>query len=235
MVDLTDTTAPTDRDDDVRLVPDVVPVFPLPDTVLLPGELLPLHVFEARYRELTRDALAGHRVFGVVSILHGHEADAAGSPPLEEVGCLGFIAQHSELPDGRYLLWLVGLEPFRIEQELEVETPYRSVRVSYLPTTDSPTELSQVTPLRHELRTLLPGLLDTDEATRRTMFEHLGEASDSQLMALACHALHLGSERKLSLLQHSSLLDRYNMVFEDLYTHLEQEDVGAPADPGMLN
>ena len=156
MVELTDTTAQPNEDEDVRLVPDVVSVFPLPNTVLLPGELLPLHVFESRYRELTRDALAGHRVFGVVSILHGHEAEAAGAPPLDEVGCLGYIAQHTELPDGRFLLWLVGLEPFRIEQELDVETPYRAVRVSYLPTTDSAAELSQVNPLRRELRTLLP-------------------------------------------------------------------------------
>ena len=235
MVDLTDTTArPTDGED-VRLVPDVVPVFPLPNTVLIPGELLPLHVFEPRYRELTRDALASHRVFGVVSILHGHEAEAAGAPPLEEVGCLGYIAQHSELPDGRFLLWLVGLEPFRIEQELEVDTPYRAVRVSYLPTTDSAAELSQVTPLRRELRTLLPGLLDADESTRRTMFEHLGEASDSQLVALACHAVEMGPERKLDLLQRSSLVARYSMVFEDLYAHLERDDVTLPADLGVLN
>jgi len=235
MVELTDTTAQPNDDEDVRLVPDVVSVFPLPNTVLLPGELLPLHVFESRYRELTRDALAGHRVFGVVSILHGHEAEAGGAPPLEEVGCLGYIAQHTELPDGRFLLWLVGLEPFRIEQELEVETPYRAVRVSYLPTTDSPEELSQVNPLRRELRTLLPGLLDADESTRRTMFEHLGDASDSQLVALACHAVQMGPERKLDLLQRSSLVARYSMVFEDVYSHLERDAVDLPADPGVLN
>jgi Lon protease-like protein len=234
MVDPTDTIRP-DREEDVRLVPDVVPIFPLPRTVLLPGELLPLHVFETRYRTLTRDALASHRVFGVVSIRTGHEAEQAGAPPLEEVGCLGYIAQHTELPDGRFLLWLVGLEPFRIDEELEVETPYRSVRVTYLPTTDSPAELSQVTPLRRELRSLLPGLLEADDSTRRTMFEHLGEASDSQLVALACHAIHMGPERKLNLLQRSSLVDRYSLLFEDLYAHLEQGEVELPADPGALN
>ena len=92
------------------LVPDTIPLFPLPRTVLLPGELLPLHVFEERYRAMVREAVVGHRVIGIVAVAPGHEEEHLDAPPLEEVGCVGFVAQHRELDDGRFLIWLVGLE-----------------------------------------------------------------------------------------------------------------------------
>lgn len=227
------------RDDGVildapQLRREVVPVFPLPGTVLLPGELLPLHVFEPRYRDLTRDALAGDRLMGVVAIRPGHESEAAGQPPLAEVGCLGFIAQHSELPDGRYLLWLVGLEAFRIDQELPQEASYRQVRVDYLPSGESADEQARVAPLRRELLSQLPDLLDTDDATRAEMLSNLGGATDSQLVALACHALELEPRRKQDLLESTSLLGRYTMVFEGLYARLGEGLVAGVA-PELLN
>jgi len=56
-------------------VPDVIPIFPLPRVVLLPGEVLPLHVFELRYTDLVRDAIASHRVIGMVEVMPGFEDD----------------------------------------------------------------------------------------------------------------------------------------------------------------
>ena len=52
-------------------VPDVIPIFPLPRVVLLPGEVLPLHVFEPRYRDLVRDAVASHNVMGILEVKSG--------------------------------------------------------------------------------------------------------------------------------------------------------------------
>ena len=234
MMSATDMRANGPQDDPVQLVPDVISVFPLPATVLLPGELLPLHVFEPRYRALTRDALAGERVLGIVAIRPGHEAEAAGSPPLVEVGCLGFIAQHRELPDGRFLLWLVGLEPFRIEHELTAGTPYRTVKVSYLPTAEPGAGLASIIPLRRELKSLLPSLLDTDVATRRSMDRQLEDVTDSQLVALACQTLELDAERKQQVLETPSMVGRYLAVFEDLYARLEQQPL-AEVDPDQLN
>jgi Lon protease-like protein len=61
-----------------------LPIFPLPNCVLLPGGLLPLHVFEPRYRELTRDCLAGAQLMGIARLRPGFETTYYGCPPVYE-------------------------------------------------------------------------------------------------------------------------------------------------------
>jgi Lon protease-like protein len=98
-----------------------LPLFPLP-TVLLPGTLKPLHIFEPRYRAMVRDCLDGDRRFGMVY----HDWDKQG-PFLSErgrVGCVGEIRHRQELEDGRSLIAVEGLERFEIEDGIESDTPY---------------------------------------------------------------------------------------------------------------
>jgi Lon protease-like protein len=211
------------QEEQAHLVPDVIPVFPLPRTVLLPGELLPLHVFEPRYRALAHDALAADRVFRIVAIKPGHEEEAPGSPPLVDVGCLGFIAQHTEFPDGRFLLWLVGLEPFHVDREVIATAPYRTVKVTYLPTAEPTADQPSLSRLRRELKRLLPALLGSERTAREMMREQLEDVTDSQLVALACQALELDPERKQQVLETPSVVGRYIAVFEDLYARLDQQ------------
>jgi len=216
-------------------VPDVIPIFPLPRVVLLPSEVLPLHVFEPRYIELVRDAVATHRVIGMVEVLPGHEDEMPHSPPVREIGCVGFIAAHEELEDGRFLLWLLGLERFQIERELEVPTGYRQVQVRYRPTQESPKRLAGIRPLRQELRSLLPTLVDLDEASREVFSNHMAEVSDAQLIALAAQILELPSGRKQTLLEATTLSERFLMVYEDLYRHLDQNPEFGSFAPEELN
>ncbi len=216
-------------------VPDVIPIFPLPKVVLLPSEVLPLHVFEPRYIELVRDAVASHRVIGMVEVLPGHEDELPQSPPVREVGCVGFIATHEELDDGRFLMWLLGLERFHIEQELEVPTGYRQVRVRYQPTPESPRRLAGIRPVRQELRALLPGFVDLDESSREQFARHMAEVSDAQLIALASQILEIPSERKQTLLEAGTLSERFLMVYEDLYRHLDTNPEFGIFSPDELN
>ncbi|MCG6948090.1 MAG: LON peptidase substrate-binding domain-containing protein [Acidobacteria bacterium] len=216
-------------------VPDVIPIFPLPRVVLLPAEVLPLHVFEPRYVEMVRDAFASHRVIGMVEVLPGHERELAGSPPVREVGCVGFIAAHEELEDGRFLMWLLGLERFLIEQELDVDTSYRQVRVHYQPTQESPKRLASIRQLRQELRTLLPDLVELDEASREHFARHMDEVSDAQLIALASQILEIPSDRKQAMLEAGTLSERFLMVYEDLYRHLDVNPEFDSFNPDELN
>lgn len=231
----TDDTMTIHAPDSVQ-VPDVIPIFPLPKVVMLPGEVLPLHIFEPRYRELTRDALASHRVMGIVEVEPGHEQELPGSPPVREVGCVGFVAASEELPDGRFLLWLVGLERFRIVEELATTTSYRQVRVQYEPTPESPRRLASIRQLREELRDVLPRLLEIDEDSRDQFAEHLEEVTDSQLVALACQALEMSSDRKQQILEAGSLTDRFLLLYEDLYRHLDvNPEASDELSPNELN
>jgi Lon protease-like protein len=216
-------------------VPDVIPIFPLPRVVLLPSEVLPLHVFEPRYIELVRDAVASHRVVGMVEMLPGHEDELPHSPPVREIGCVGFIAAHEELEDGRFLMWLLGLERFHIERELEVPTSYRQVQVLYQPTPESAKRLAEILALRQELRTLLPGLVDLDEPSREQFAHHMADVSDAQLVALASQILELPAERKQALLEAENLSQRFLMVYEDLYRHLDTNPEFGGFSPDELN
>jgi Lon protease-like protein len=99
-----------------------IPVFPLAGAILFPRTQLPLHIFEPRYRQMVRDALAGDRLIGMVQ-----PRDSNEPPALFNTGCIGHIEAAEELEDGRFNLVLEGLSRFRIARELEVDTPYRQV------------------------------------------------------------------------------------------------------------
>ena len=83
------------------MLPPVIPLFPLPNVVLFPGVFLPLHIFEERYRAMTRDALAGDRIIGMTLLRPGFEPDYEGRPPIYEVGCAGVISHSDRRSDGR--------------------------------------------------------------------------------------------------------------------------------------
>jgi Lon protease-like protein len=104
-----------------------LPIFPLANCVLLPGGLLPLHVFEPRYRELTRDCLAGHQLMGVARLRPGYETAYYGRPPVYEKCGVGRIICSEELPDGRFALLLRGVARAEIARELPSERTYRLV------------------------------------------------------------------------------------------------------------
>jgi Lon protease-like protein len=121
-------------------------VFPLPQVVLLPGAAVPLHIFEPRYRELVKDALATDGVFALAQVQPGQEPLLAGAPTLEPMLCVGVIGPHEALEDGRYNLVLVGLTRARVVRELPREHLYREVEAELVE--DGPVEEAAETNLR---------------------------------------------------------------------------------------
>lgn len=106
---------------------ETLPIFPLQSVVLLPQNLLPLHIFEPRYREMTRAALDADLPIAMTLPRVG-ESDEEGRPRVHATAGVGKIIQHETLPDGRFNLLLFGLARVRIEEELAVDTAYRQVR-----------------------------------------------------------------------------------------------------------
>ena len=216
-------------------LPDLIPVFPLLNVVLLPGEVLPLHIFEPRYRAMVRDSLSGQRVIGMVEVASDNEDPPSSTPQIRTVGCAGFIAEHQELPDGRFLLWLLGLERFTIDEEITVDTLYRQARVTYTPIHESAAALAGLQPVRHELRRVLSLLVNLDEDDRGRIQEQMTEISDSQLIALACQILELSGQSKRRLLEAENQVDRFMLVYEELYRHLDGHPDAGGDPPGTLN
>src|SRR3954454_22244620 len=105
-----------------------VPVFALPNVVLFPGAVLPLHIFEERYKAMTRDALRGDKRVAMALLKPGWEKNYYQRPAIEPVLCVGRILAHEKLADGTYNFLLQGEHRARIASEVEGQT-YRQAQV----------------------------------------------------------------------------------------------------------
>jgi len=202
-------------------LPQLVPLFPLPDTVLFPQMPLPLHVFEHRYRKMVTDALSsGQKTIGMVLLRPGWESNYEGRPPVYPVGCAGRIEQCEPLPDGRFNILLRGFSRFRIAGE-EGREPYRVARVD---------------PLEDPL-----GAPAEVHAARGRLVEAIARASSGQAVLVIqqelpddlfvnalCQSLELTPLERQSLLDCDSIRERSGRLVEVLeFRHLEQTH-GAP-------
>ncbi|HBI43856.1 MAG TPA: hypothetical protein DDY78_13555 [Planctomycetales bacterium] len=106
-----------------------VRLFALPNLVLFPYVIQPLHIFEPRYRQLMEDALKDDRLIGMALLKPHYEKDYHKNPPIYPVICLGRIYKEERLPDGRWNLLLHGLTRARIESEMDEDRLYRTAHV----------------------------------------------------------------------------------------------------------
>ena len=199
-------------------IPSTIPLFPLPDVVLFPHMPLPLHVFEPRYRKMTADAMASHKIIGMTLLKPGWEQDYHGRPPVYPVGCAGVVEECRRLEDGRFNIRLKGVTRFRIVSEQDGE-PYR---------------LATVESLADEV-----GDADALESGRRRVLAAIGRAADGPSFLVAqpelppelfvnavCQALSLSPVEKQSLLDCDTLGRRCVRLLEILDFRLLEQTYG---------
>lgn len=109
-----------------------LPIFPLPRATLFPGVIVPLHLFEPRYRALAEHCVAGDRLLALAALEPGFEEDYHGRPPVHPVMGLGRIVAEQQLPDGRWNIALQGLCRVELLEERPAERPFREVRARRL-------------------------------------------------------------------------------------------------------
>jgi Lon protease-like protein len=108
-----------------------IPIFPLPNVVLFPHMVLPLHIFEPRYRQMLEDTMADRDLIGMVKLEPHLPLDEAGDPAIRRIGCVGKLTKVDRLPDGRSNIQLFGVRKFEILEEGK-DKPYRTARVRWL-------------------------------------------------------------------------------------------------------
>ncbi len=113
-------------------------VFPLPQGVLFPGVVVPLHLFEPRYRALARRCVDGDRMMALAALQPGYEAHDGGRPPIYPIAGLGEIVAERRLPDGRWDIALRGVCRIELIHELPPDEPYRVMRARRLRETERP-------------------------------------------------------------------------------------------------
>src|SRR3954462_3441871 len=134
-----------------------LPLFPLPNVVLFPHALLPLHIFEERYRAMVRDILSGAR-FIAVSLIAADAVEGEEKPPVQPIAGVGEVVMAHELPDGRFNLVVRGRARVHIDEELVSDRPYRMVTATLVP--DNAFEPGELTDADQALRALISQLAD---------------------------------------------------------------------------
>jgi ATP-dependent Lon protease len=142
-------------------------LFPLPNLVMFPHVMQPLHIFEPRYRALMADALAGDQLLAMTMLAPGWENDCEGRPPLLPIGCLARVASYQQQPDDRYNVLLLGLRRVRLIAELAPTRPFREAQVEILADEYPPSGGAARPALQHSLvktfQKLLPQLDLSDQ------------------------------------------------------------------------
>ena len=191
------------------MLPSEIPIFPLPNVVLFPSALLPLHIFEPRYRAMVADALEGERLIGMVMLRPGWEPRYEKAPEVYPIGCAGFITHADQLPDGRYNIMLRGLQKFRILGERfarQGAEKYRVARIEGIKE-PKPTVTAASRDARHRLEKLLAKKLHKNDHDFIPK-----DVPDADLV----HAIaqHLEPLEKQALLECNSLLERCEALVE---------------------
>lgn len=214
-----------------------LPIFPLPNVVLFPRTVVPLHIFEPRYKQMVADALEGDRQIGMVLLQPGWESRQNESPEIFSTGGMGLITQYKDLEEGRYNILLSGRHRYRI-MEFVREAPYRVARVRLL---------QEVMPDKQEMNKisteLILGFRELTEANTQPGLEQPGLAPDvigkldfPTLVNSVCSSLNLSVYDQQHLLEMNSLKVRAATILGILqrqvarkrmvskFRHLQPED-----------
>jgi len=219
-----------------------LPLFPLSDVVLLPEGSVPLFIFEPRYRQMTRDALADARQIGMVTVRPDSLAAMAGDPPIFQIGCLGRIAHAQERPDGTFHILLVGAARFRIlaEHARGADRLYRSARVALLEevvprTPDDEQRLAEHRDALLELLTrYIRGLGGAIEEPERTL-ERFARLEARHLAHAVAQSIPFRAVERQQVLEADSLLRRFEITCDLLQFTLAEAGAGAPATQRLPN
>ncbi len=208
-------------------LPEIIPLFPLPNFVVFPGVQVPLHIFEPRYREMVADVAVSHGIIGMMMLKGEWERDYHAFPDLYEIGCAGKISNISKLPDGRYNLILNGLAEFRVVREVR-DRPYRQAQVEWCATPGD--KLALDAHALAALRDLLVAYLgEPAREVWRSLVEQRG-LRDAELINFICFHLDVSPIEKQTLLEARG--ERAECLVDVLTFKLEERKLGPAGSAG---
>jgi len=191
-----------------------LPMFPLPNVVLFPHALLPLHIFEDRYQSLARDVLAGHHFLAITLLDSAEDASAASQDraPVQRIAGVGEVVMAHELPDGRFNLVVRGRARVHIDDELDSDRPYRIVSATELPDFP-PADPAELLDADQSLRALVGHLADAipegGELLRQVV---LSQGTPSELVDVLAAALVVDPGLRQRLLEMRDVMKRIERV-----------------------
>ncbi len=189
-----------------------LPLFPL-TTVLFPGAMLPLHIFEPRYRAMIRDVLDTHQMLAVVMVTDQEITDAHGNPQIADIASIGMIIDYAELPSGRFNVLLRGRARVRLQEQPFGAKPYRTARATVIdplagevPPRDLSALIASATAFTSRVRERDPSF----------EFPLPKDAPASLIADLCAHRLVLDARERQAILETLDTGDRVRKVAESL-------------------
>ncbi len=179
-----------------------VRLFPLPNLVLFPHVMQPLHIFEPRYRALLEEALASDGLIAMAVLAPGWETNYDGRPALQPVACLCRVMNWQKTPEGTYNVLLVGVRRIRLLEELPPDKLFREARVELLledntSRYNAAKQAERQAQLVASFQKILPTLTDSAEPLQQLLSQQISLGMLTDIMG---YTLDLGIELKLQLL-----------------------------------
>jgi hypothetical protein len=199
-------------------LPEVIPVFPLPNVVFFPRIPLPLHIFEPRYRAMVQDAARGSRLIGMALLRDEWQETYYERPPIFGTGTVGEMVHVEDLPDGRFNVVLRGLREYNIARELDDRAPYREAIVTWRPAlTDALPRGTRetITTLVHRYLTRLGRDVGSEGLLRDNV-------DDETFVNFFAQHLDIAPLEKQALLEASSLRERAHRLSDVLEFRIEE-------------
>lgn len=210
----------TDKISDLRYIP----IFPLP-LVLLPNEMLPLHIFEPRYRQMLEDVKSAGNLFGVT--FFDAEEGFDSKPEIGTVGCVAEIRETQMMPEGKFNILTIGLIRYRLLEYVDIGTPYLAAEVAFFE--DEPADRAEITPLADEVFLLFERIAKAAFrlSGNRGRFPDVPRAEPEQLSFLVTAAFNLDNELKYHLLEMASTSERLDKLRGILLQAVDQMEESA--------
>jgi len=198
----------------------IVPIFPMPDVVLFPKTLLPLHIFEERYRTMTREALAGNGKIVMTLLQEGWETNYHGNPAVHDIACLGKIETCEELDEGKYNIVLEGVHRVRLIREIE-HSPYRLAQVEHVSDMDYDDLSDEIIERRNHLAGLFTRFTELATSGKVPASDLVPQDRFEALVNMVATTLNLDPQEKQVLLEMDDIAERCDILIPVLQRQLE--------------
>jgi len=202
-------------------IPEIAPVFPLPNVVFFPRTILPLHIFEPRYRQMIADTERSAGYIAMALMRPGSENDEQGRSAYFDIGCLGKTTSLSRTDDGRYYLKLVGVRKVAFGDVVK-SSPYRTARISPVAET-IPDQLSSAS--REDLLKLLGTCAVLVQEVSEKPFPMVTVKEELQYESVVnsvCVHVGLSPEIKQSFLEMNDVRERCLKLTAFIEAHLQR-------------
>ncbi len=206
-------------------------LFPLPNLVMFPHVVQPLHIFESRYIEMLEDALAGDHLIATALLMPGWEGEYDGRPPVDPIVCLGRVMSHSPTKEGRYNILLGGIARAQLTNELPAQRSFRQAEIEILSDLEPDKDDPELGALHAELVQRFRRFIPENTRVQKQLDDILTRQSQlGTLTDLISYSLPLKLAFRQALLAEVDVIQRTRLLLDQLRRETDSDNRQVPPE-----